>query len=111
MHSRLFAMLFCLLLAAPLMSQNSVVKPSAPNPDFDRLAAQFMYDSLALSSVNASQAGYHKHLDPTTGKTIELDAVLDDLGPQGAGAQRAFYRQWRERFRTMNRNTLGKEQA
>ena len=111
MHSRLFAILFCLLLAAPLLSQNRAVKPSAPPPDFDQLAAQFMYGSLALSPVNASQAGYHKHVDPTTGKTIELDAMLDDLGPQGAGAQRAFYRQWRERFRTINHSTLSKEQA
>jgi len=37
--------------------------------------------------------------------------VLDDLGPQGIGAQRTFYRQWRERFRNINPNSLSKEQA
>jgi uncharacterized protein (DUF885 family) len=111
MHSRLIAALFCLLLATQLMSQTANVKPSAPNPRFDQLAARFMYDSLVLSPVNASQAGYHKHTDPKTGKTIELDALLDDLGPQGSGAQRAFYRQWRETFRTMDASTLSKEQG
>jgi len=111
MHSRLLAFMLCLLVAAPLISQPSASRPVAPKVDFDRLAEQFMYDSLALSPMNASQAGYHKRVDPTSGKTIELDAVLDDLGPQGIGAQRTFYRQWRERFRNINPNSLSKEQA
>jgi len=110
MHSRLFAGLFCLLLASPLLSQTGNVKPSAPSANFDQLAAQFMYDSLVLSPVSASQAGYHKYTDTKTGQTIELDALLDDLGPQGSGAQRAFYRQWRERFRNVDRSSLSKEQ-
>jgi uncharacterized protein (DUF885 family) len=70
-----------------------------------------MYDSLALSPVNASQAGYHKRVDPKTGKTIELDALLDDLGPQGVAKQHAFYKQWQDRFRNMDRSALSKEQA
>lgn len=65
MHSRLFAVLFCLLLVSPLLSQVGKMKPSASNSNFDQLAAQFMYDSLVLSPLNASQAGYHKHSDPT----------------------------------------------
>ena len=40
---------------------------------------QFVKDSLALSPVSASQAGYHKHLDRKTGQTIDLDAQLDDV--------------------------------
>ena len=59
-----------------------------------------MKASLALSPTNASQAGYHKHLDPATGKTVELDAVLDDLSLDAMATQRAFYARWRERFRT-----------
>ena len=61
---------------------------------------QFVKDSLALSPVNASQAGYHKHKDPKTGKTIDLDAQLDDVSPQGMAAQEKFYREWRQRFQT-----------
>jgi len=58
-----------------------------------------MKDSLALSPTSASQAGYHKHVDAKTGKTIELDALLDDFSLESVAAQRAFYEQWRERFR------------
>ena len=57
-----------------------------------------MKDSLALSPTNASAAGYHKHLDPKTGKTIELDAQLDDMSLDAMADQRAFYASWRERF-------------
>jgi uncharacterized protein (DUF885 family) len=58
-----------------------------------------MKDSLALSPTSASAAGYHKHVDPKTGKTIELDALLDDMSLEAMAEQRAFYQQWRERFR------------
>jgi uncharacterized protein (DUF885 family) len=66
---------------------------------FAELSDRFMKDSLALSPSSASQAGYHKHIDPKTGKTIELDALLDDMSLESIAAQRAFYAQWRERFR------------
>jgi uncharacterized protein (DUF885 family) len=57
-----------------------------------------MKDSLALSPSSASQAGYHKHVDPKTGKMIELDALLDDMSLEAMAEQRAFYANWRERF-------------
>ena len=66
---------------------------------FAELSDRFMKDSLALSPSSASGAGYHKHVDPKTGKTIELDAQLDDLSLQSMAEQRAFYAGWRERFR------------
>lgn len=68
---------------------------------FAELSDQFMKESLALSPSNASAAGYHKHVDAKTGKTIELDAVLDDLSERAIAEQRAFYAQWRERFRSV----------
>ena len=107
MSSRLLTLFICLMLALPLTSQT--MKHS--DNSFDHLTAKFMFDSLVLSPVNASQAGYHKYTDPKTGKVVELDALLDDLGPQGVAAQRAFYRHWQERFRTINRSTLNKEQV
>ncbi len=109
MHTRLVAVLFCVLAAVPLISQTGKMKSSSANSNFDQLEAQFMYDSLALSPVNASQAGYHKHTDPATGKVIELDAALDDLGPDGLQAQRRFYGKWQQTFRGVNRDTLSKE--
>jgi len=66
---------------------------------FAALSDQFMKDSLALSPSSASAAGYHTHLDAETGKTIALDAVLDDLSLESIAQQRAFYANWRERFR------------
>jgi uncharacterized protein (DUF885 family) len=78
-------------------STKSSARPSAQK--FAELSDRFMKDSLALSPTSASQAGYHKHVDPKTGKTIELDALLDDFSLESVAAQRAFYEHWRERFR------------
>ena len=73
---------------------------SEAHTKFAQMTDQFVKESLALSPVNATQAGYHKHRDPKTGETINLDAQLDDVGPQGVAAQRKFYRAWRHRFQT-----------
>ncbi len=59
-----------------------------------------MKDSLALSPVSASQAGYHIHVDPKTGDKIALDGELDDLSLKAMDGQREFYSSWRARFRT-----------
>src|ERR1700688_4988432 len=80
-------------------SPNSSNANPAASEKFAQLSEQFMKDSLALSPTNASQAGYHKHLDSKTGKTIELDALLDDMSLKSMAEQRAFYEHWRERFR------------
>jgi len=68
------------------------------NPKFSALCDQFVKESLALSPVGASQAGYHKHVDPKTKKTIALDAELDDVSPAAVAAQLKFYRDWRGKF-------------
>jgi uncharacterized protein (DUF885 family) len=65
---------------------------------FTQLSDEFVKGSLALSPVSASNAGYHKHKDPKSGKTIALDAQLDDVGPQGVAALEKFYSDWRTRF-------------
>jgi uncharacterized protein (DUF885 family) len=84
-----------LVMAQNMKSTNS---SKAANAKFAEMADQFVKDSLALSPVSASQAGYHKHTDPKTRKAIDLDAQLDDVGPQGIAAQEKFYREWRARF-------------
>jgi uncharacterized protein (DUF885 family) len=81
----------------PSSEKNMPASPASEK--FAQLSDQFLKDSLALSPTSASVAGYHKHVDPKTGKTIELDAILDDLSLQAIARQRAFYAAWRERFR------------
>ncbi len=94
----------CCLVLCIFMSSSLSAKPkSSGNPSsaslkFAELSDEFMKESLALSPSNASTAGYHKHLDRKTGKTIELDALLDDMSLAGMDQQRAFYQRWRERF-------------
>jgi uncharacterized protein (DUF885 family) len=78
--------------------QLSDVSPAAASRKFAALSDQFMKDSLALSPSSASAAGYHTHRDAKTGKSIALDAVLDDLSLESIAQQRAFYADWRERF-------------
>ena len=80
-------------------SQPAGASHSAAAQKFAALSDRFMKDSLALSPTNASAAGYHEHVDAKTGKTIALDAQLDDLSLASIAEQRAFYAGWRERFR------------
>ena len=90
-------LIVCLLLSLALSAQTPS-KPAADSPKFAALCDRFIQESLALSPVSASSAGYHKHRDARSGKTIELDAQLDELSPQAFARQRAFYQQWRARF-------------
>jgi uncharacterized protein (DUF885 family) len=68
------------------------------NANFAKLSEEFIHETLALSPSSASQAGYHQHVDPKTGKTIALDALLDDVSVAGIAEQRGLYAHWRERF-------------
>src|SRR5215467_14227587 len=95
----LSAFLSMMLLVAAGESQTmSHEKLSSGNGKFLSLCDQFVKQSLALSPVGASQAGYHHHVDPKTKNTIELDAELDDMSNQAFEEQSRFYREWRQRF-------------
>lgn len=72
-------------------------KKAAAGEAFARLSDRFVRELLALSPVTASQAGYHKHTDES-GKAVELDARLDELGPEAYERLGRFYRVWRERL-------------
>ena len=89
----------CILLSSALMAQSSSSSAEA-SAKFAKLSEEFMHETLALSPSNASQAGYHQHVDPKSGKTVALDAELDDVSAVGVAEQRRVYMQWRERFRT-----------
>ena len=89
------------LIMAPLLGFSSgAPDAAATSRKFAEMTDEFMKDSLVLSPATASSAGYHTYVDPKTGKTIALDAELDDVSLQSMAAQRAFYAHWRERFRT-----------
>jgi len=93
-------------------SEGKTGRGTASDSKFARLCEAFIHETLALSPSAASQAGYHKHADPKTGKTIELDAVLDEVSPARMAAQREVYARWRERFRTETPlESLGVEDA
>src|SRR5262249_62429520 len=96
-HDGLPLLALCLFCAAITFAETASSK-SDVSGRFAQLSDQFMKESLALSPTNAFAAGYHKHVDTKTGKTIELDAVLDDLSFDASKKQRAFLIQWRERF-------------
>jgi uncharacterized protein (DUF885 family) len=96
-----FVLTAVLLTAVAALGQTKNMSDTqSRDPKFAKLAEQYMYESLAISPVSASFAGYHKHMDPKTGKTTELDALLDDVSPRGYEEQVAFYRSWQNRFRT-----------
>lgn len=97
--------------AGALSAQVGLPAPQG-NEKFAKLSEEFIHETLALSPSSASQAGYHKHLDPKTGKTIALDSLLDDMSPAGMANQRRVYAQWRERFHTETPvSSLGPEDA
>jgi uncharacterized protein (DUF885 family) len=89
--------LFEATVVVALLTMLSATQDSSAK--FAQLSEQFMHESLQLSPVNASQAGYHTYVDPKTGKTIALDSLFDDMSLDGIARQRAFYAEWRERFR------------
>lgn len=88
----------CFLSLAQDMKPIEKSRTGPDNAKFLAMADQFVKESLALSPVNASQAGYHKHVDAKTGKTIMLDAQLDDVGVEGMATQLKFNHDWRRRF-------------
>jgi len=66
-----------LALCSILVMMTHAASPSSNSfgTKFAELSDQFVKESLALSPTNASAAGYHKHVDSKTGKTVELDAL------------------------------------
>ena len=72
--------------------------------DFEKLTDDFLYGSLALTPVAATQAGYHQH------NGAELDEQLDDFSAAGIQAQRTFYEGLTSRINALNPASLDKEQ-
>ena len=68
------------------------VSQGQQKPDFSKVVEDFVYGSLALSPVSATQAGYHEH------KGTRLDEKLDDFSPAGVEETRKFYDGFRDRL-------------
>ena len=94
MHLKLLSF-FALFGVIPVVLQ---AQTPASSSKFASMCEDFIHESLAVSPASASQAGYHFHTDPKTGKKIALDALLDDVGPAGIAEQRRIYARWRDRF-------------
>ncbi len=106
---KLFRILACVLACSAGLAAQSKAYISS---HFAKMSEGFIHETLALSPSNASQAGYHKHLDVKTGKTLELDAMLDDISPEGMAKARTVYSQWRERFhKNIKLDSLNPEDA
>ena len=89
-------------------SKQQVVR-TAETKNFSDLADRFMKESLVLSPVNASQAGYHQHTGPG-GRVVELDALLDDFSEPAYERQRQFYHLWQATFHGVDRGKLSLEE-
>src|SRR5260370_25231424 len=77
---------------------------SARRPSLDSVVEEFVYGTLALSPVSATQAGYHQH------KGVNLDEALDDFSAQGMASQRRFYLDFKERLDKWDRSGLSAEE-
>src|SRR5882672_12333508 len=78
--------------------------PENQMPDFSKLTEDFVYGSLALSPVSATQAGYHEH------QGVKLDEKLDDFSPSGIEATRKFYAGFHDRLAAIGQQALSAEE-
>jgi len=92
------AALTVLMVSLPPDARPSGTSADTAAKKFRELSDQFMKESLARSPSSASQAGYHTHIDAKTGKTVELDPLLDDMSIEFKDEQREFSERWRARF-------------
>lgn len=77
--------------------------PEKQKLDFSKVTEDFVYGSLALSPVSATQAGYHEH------QGEKLDEKLDDFSPSGIDADLKFYTGIKDRLATMDQASLSAE--
>ncbi|MGH7488966.1 MAG: DUF885 family protein, partial [bacterium] len=74
-----------------------------PAANADALVTEFVYQSLALSPVAASAAGYHVH------ESVRLDAAWDDYSAAGLETLRKFNRQLLHRADALQHSGLDAE--
>lgn len=100
----IFLLLFCISCTTPKPEATTTSSTNNTGADFDKLTDDFLYGSLALSPVAATQTGYHVH------NGVQLDEMLDDYSSAGLQAQQKFYRDLQSRINGWNAGSLDKEQ-
>ena len=78
--------------------------PERQKLDFSKVTEDFVYGSLALSPVSATQAGYHEH------QGVKLDEKLDDFSPSGIETDLKFYTGFKDRLAAMDQASLSAEE-
>ena len=73
--------------------------------DFAKLRAEFVFGSLALTPVQATQQGYHFH------NQLPLDEMIDDYSPAGVRGQHLFWESFRDRLAKIDPASLAPEDA
>jgi uncharacterized protein (DUF885 family) len=71
--------------------------------DFEPVRSDFVYGSLALSPVGATQQGYHFH------RGVPLDEMIDDYSQAGIRGQRIFWEGFRDRLKKIDAGALSPE--
>jgi len=99
MVRKLFAVSALLLVAAAAAC-------SRPDARFPALADEYVYTSLSFAPSGASQVGLHVFVDPKTGDTLHLDALLDDYTAASLGRQRSYYAGVAARLAAIRRDRL-----
>ena len=72
---------------------------------FNKLTSDYVYGTLALSPVSATQNGYHTH------QGASMDEALDDNSAPAIAAQRVFLTGIQSRLAALDAKSLDKEQA
>ena len=103
MQRSVFILVFAICLGCT--SKTTTTTSTTNNAaDFEKLTDDFLYGSLALSPVNATQTGYHDH------NGMSLDDMIDDFSPAGIDKAKAFYEGIQARVNALNTTSLDKEQ-
>jgi uncharacterized protein (DUF885 family) len=92
------------IIASVLLMAGCKMNQEKQKPDFSKLTEDFVYGSLALSPVSATQAGYHEH------QGVRLDEKLDDFSPSGVDATRKFDAEFKDRLAAIDQQTLSAEE-
>lgn len=82
---------------------NPALSATTPAASADALVQEFVYQSLALSPVAASAAGYHVH------DAVRLDGIWDDYSASGINKTRTFNRQVLQRVDALQHAGLDAE--
>jgi uncharacterized protein (DUF885 family) len=73
---------------------------------FPALANDFVFTSLSFSPSGATQVGLHVFVDPKSGDTLRLDAMLDDFSPAAIARERSYYRSVDSQLTAIGRDRL-----